>query len=568
MDDGEHVRGGFDASMNYPQYENAYKVVLNATAIEHGRRTFASLFTDLTYSERLRELSSDIYQHYNANRQITEEYNHKMASMYEVGRIIRKYRRWQFKLFPSGSTVTDLASKGSDLDATIWMPRARRYFQNESEAAFVILRNIRHYLLIDDEIRHKLASVVYVEAKVPVLKIKWKTGLDMDLSCCTEDFVSGIQNSYIIRGFSLWDWRFAPLCMFVKDWAAQCDVKSPKKGGFNSYAMVLLVTHFLQCAVFPPVLPNLQKLFPHKYARNENGTIRFPRVIDFDDRRSLTDFPGLEKNNLSLAELFVLFLEYYSRFNFGSHYICMRDATVKWRDGRDGTSKISDAISVFIRDPIDDHNPGRTVRDIDNVQNKLSWLAITYGGLLALLSNRTAFSFRKTLDMFTSEASPPTVQKIMKGDDGTLINSEKAGNANFTMAQQDQKIGNSIAKKRTEQQRLRRIIDEEEACLKDANQVQSHQHKTEAQQRQEEIEDLDGTVEVEIAEGNKGAVEERREVYVLGDDVQEARPAVQHHNQRREIDDRERRSIEREVRSQEGASTAIEPSGRHYKKHD
>ncbi|WKY12941.1 hypothetical protein Q1695_004060 [Nippostrongylus brasiliensis] len=525
MDDGEHVRGGFDASMNYPQYENAYKVVLNATAIEHGRRTFASLFTDLTYSERLRELSSDIYQHYNANRQITEEYNHKMASMYEVGRIIRKYRRWQFKLFPSGSTVTDLASKGSDLDATIWMPRARRYFQNESEAAFVILRNIRHYLLIDDEIRHKLASVVYVEAKVPVLKIKWKTGLDMDLSCCTEDFVSGIQNSYIIRGFSLWDWRFAPLCMFVKDWAAQCDVKSPKKGGFNSYAMVLLVTHFLQCAVFPPVLPNLQKLFPHKYARNENG---------------------LEKNNLSLAELFVLFLEYYSRFNFGSHYICMRDATVKWRDGRDGTSKISDAISVFIRDPIDDHNPGRTVRDIDNVQNKL----------------------RKTLDMFTSEASPPTVQKIMKGDDGTLINSEKAGNANFTMAQQDQKIGNSIAKKRTEQQRLRRIIDEEEACLKDANQVQSHQHKTEAQQRQEEIEDLDGTVEVEIAEGNKGAVEERREVYVLGDDVQEARPAVQHHNQRREIDDRERRSIEREVRSQEGASTAIEPSGRHYKKHD
>ncbi|VDL76458.1 unnamed protein product [Nippostrongylus brasiliensis] len=314
MDDGEHVRGGFDASMNYPQYENAYKVVLNATAIEHGRRTFASLFTDLTYSERLRELSSDIYQHYNANRQITEEYNHKMASMYEVGRIIRKYRRWQFKLFPSGSTVTDLASKGSDLDATIWMPRARRYFQNESEAAFVILRNIRHYLLIDDEIRHKLASVVYVEAKVPVLKIKWKTGLDMDLSCCTEDFVSGIQNSYIIRGFSL-------------------------------YAMVLLVTHFLQCAVFPPVLPNLQKLFPR-----------------------------LEKNNLSLAELFVLFLEYYSRFNFGSHYICMRDATVKWR-----------------------------------------WLAITYGGLLALLSNRTAFSFRKTLDMFTSEASPPTVQKIMKG---------------------------------------------------------------------------------------------------------------------------------------------------------
>ncbi|KAK6757330.1 hypothetical protein RB195_015262 [Necator americanus] len=159
--------------------------------------------------------------------------------------------------------------------------------------------------------------------------------------------------------------------MLVKDWAGRNEVKSPKLGGFNSYAIVLLVVHFLQCGVRPPILPNLQKLFPERYARNINGTVRFPLSLDFDDDMFYREHKEIEKNSLNVAQLFMLFLDYYSRFDFKSRYICLRDAAIKWRDGRGGSGSISDLFTVFIRDPMDDHNPGRTVRDVAYLQKKM-----------------------------------------------------------------------------------------------------------------------------------------------------------------------------------------------------
>ncbi|VDO40687.1 unnamed protein product [Haemonchus placei] len=279
----------------YRNYEHAYSIEPNIKAIESAQKRFSQLLSGhFAYGEDLRNLSQEIQEHYLANRQTAGDYENKMSAMYELGHIIRKHRRWKFKLFPSGSTMTGLASKGSDLDLTVWIPHARKYYANESEAAFDILRNIRHFLFTDNEINYKLESVLYVEAKVPVLKIKWKKGLETDLSCSTEMFVSGIQNSYLIRGFALWDKRFAPLCMLVKDWASRCDVKNPKHGGFN-------------------------------------------------------------------------------------------------RDGRDGSQKVSDAIAVFIRDPIDDHNPGRTVRDVEYLQHIMSRFWAT--NMLLYPINRSSDTF-------------------------------------------------------------------------------------------------------------------------------------------------------------------------------
>ncbi|KAJ1354288.1 hypothetical protein KIN20_011171 [Parelaphostrongylus tenuis] len=162
-----------------------------------------------------------------------------------------------------------------------------------------------------------------------------------------------------------------PLCTLVKEWAANNGVKNTTDGGFNSYALVLLVIHLLQSVASPPILPSLQKLFPDKYARNVNGEIRFPMDVDFDDESFPDGGPEIESNSLTVAELFVSFLYYYSNFNFDRYYICMRDAAMKPRNGQDdGPANVS-GNSVFIRDPIDDHNPGRTVRDIKFLQTKM-----------------------------------------------------------------------------------------------------------------------------------------------------------------------------------------------------
>ncbi|KAK6757322.1 hypothetical protein RB195_015256 [Necator americanus] len=178
-----------------------YFVEPNEKFIERSTKDFSKFFNNANYARMLDRLSEDIYRYYADNLETREEFLAKMSFMEAIERVIRKRKDWRFKLFPSGSTMTRLASKGSDLDIAFWCPDARQSFPSESEAAFHILQWIRHFLLTDPSIMSEIDHLDYVEAKVPVLRIKCKSGLEVDLSSCTESFVSGIQNSYLIRGF-------------------------------------------------------------------------------------------------------------------------------------------------------------------------------------------------------------------------------------------------------------------------------------------------------------------------------------------------------------------------------
>lgn len=76
--------------------------------------------------------------------------------------------------------------------------------------------------------------------------------------------------------------------------------------------------------------------------------------------------------------------------------IATRDLTafrphLKLGDGGDDSLRISDVFSAFIRDPVDDHNPGRTVRDIEYLQNR----------------------FRRTLRLFLPEEEFPSLAKLL-----------------------------------------------------------------------------------------------------------------------------------------------------------
>ncbi|KAK6028605.1 hypothetical protein OSTOST_05311, partial [Ostertagia ostertagi] len=127
--DGEET-----ALAKYKGYELAYNIEMNVSAIESAQKRFSQLLSrHFAYGEDLRDLSREIDDYYLANRETPKDYEEKMSSMHEIGRIIRKHKRWKFKVFPSGSTMTGLASKGSDLDVTVWIPYARKSYANESE---------------------------------------------------------------------------------------------------------------------------------------------------------------------------------------------------------------------------------------------------------------------------------------------------------------------------------------------------------------------------------------------------------------------------------------------------
>ncbi|VDM62672.1 unnamed protein product [Angiostrongylus costaricensis] len=316
-------------------------------------------------------------------------------------------------------------------------------------AACNILTNVRHFLATDP-IYEQIENVRYVEAEVPMVKIIFVKGPNINLSCCTGSYASGIQKSYLIRGFVLtyetfweiiihhpswgnllirwsgkyyarirglamgqrlapslaiafmskveapvtdlgpllycrWDSRFASLYMLVKEWAACSGVENSSNGGFtrctNAFtfydctSVFFLIRLLTENRCFHVVL--------EKYARNVNGEIRYPMVLDFNDEEFLADSPVIEKNSLSVAQLFVLFLDYYCNFNFDRYYICMRDAAVKRsmfyytvfenraRSADDDGATDDRGSSVFIRDPIDEQNPGRSVRDVTVLQDKM-----------------------------------------------------------------------------------------------------------------------------------------------------------------------------------------------------
>lgn len=55
------------------------------------------------------------------------------------------------------------------------------------------------------------------------------------------------------------------MALVVKIWAQYHGINNAKEMTISSYSLVLMVIHFLQCAVSPPVLPCLHDLYPNKF---------------------------------------------------------------------------------------------------------------------------------------------------------------------------------------------------------------------------------------------------------------------------------------------------------------
>lgn len=61
------------------------------------------------------------------------------------------------------------------------------------------------------------------------------------------------------------DWRLRPLVLVTKLWAQYHNINNAKNMTISSYSLVLMVIHFLQCAIQPPVLPCLHEMYPDKF---------------------------------------------------------------------------------------------------------------------------------------------------------------------------------------------------------------------------------------------------------------------------------------------------------------
>jgi poly(A) RNA polymerase GLD2 len=122
-----------------------------------------------------------------------------------------------------------------------------------------------------------------IEAKVPILRFRDKRNkleVDLNYNNCvgvrnthllhcyaqSKKFLRKIERMVVIncQCFSV-DWRVRPLVLIIKLWAQHHQINNAKNSTISSYSLVLMVIHFLQCAVSPPVLPCLHTLYPDKF---------------------------------------------------------------------------------------------------------------------------------------------------------------------------------------------------------------------------------------------------------------------------------------------------------------
>ncbi|CAJ0931066.1 unnamed protein product, partial [Mesorhabditis belari] len=318
----------------------------------------------------LEKFSDEMEDYYFANVQTSEEFAAKMKLRNMLEKILQNSSHgrdgWPKSVVViTGSSVTGLASKNSDVDICVAIPDALAHFNSEIVAARTCVK-IMEYRLADDEEFYNLVvkeksgkpKLQFVDASIPVLKFTvlidgFTIECDLSTACNREGFISSFHNSFLLRHYVKFDRRVAPLCFFIKKWAKNLEIYNPVEGRLNSYCLTLLVLHYLQCGLDPPLLPNFIQIYPSFFASTEQ---EFPQVVDFDASLPwpVDDEPY---NSLSMGQLFYGFISYYNEFDFKAMSIDMKNACINRKRVSNDRCRVLDII-----DPIDRHNPGRTLR--------------------------------------------------------------------------------------------------------------------------------------------------------------------------------------------------------------
>ena len=115
------------------------------------------------------------------------------------------------------------------------------------------------------------------------------------------------------------DWRVRPLVLAIKTWAKNEGINDAKFSTISSYTLTLMVLHFLQYGVQPPVIPALNRSHQQIFNNSSN-------IFQLQFNHCLP--PYHSQNQQSLGSLFLRFFGYYDSFNFAADCASVRQGTV------------------------------------------------------------------------------------------------------------------------------------------------------------------------------------------------------------------------------------------------
>ncbi|XP_059149833.1 poly(A) RNA polymerase GLD2-like [Physella acuta] len=249
------------------------------------------------------------------------------------------------RLFIVGSSMTGFATKTSDVDLCLMITDRE---VDQKRDAVLILTAVERALRQCSFMR----SPLVIKAKVPILKFLDNVSkVECDLNI---NNIVGVRNTHLLRAYAYMDWRVRPLMLFIKKWARFHDINDASKKTVSSYSLTLMLIHYLQAGISPPVLPCLQKLKPNLF--NTQTDVR-RLSLKFDEvTASFTT-----KNTATLGELFLGFLNYYGNIFKYDNVISVRTGGII--NSCDLGSNSVQWKYLRIEEPFDRSNTARSVFD-------------------------------------------------------------------------------------------------------------------------------------------------------------------------------------------------------------
>ncbi|KAF3428640.1 hypothetical protein E2986_01796 [Frieseomelitta varia] len=331
----------------FPRYGIAPDRFLARSHLIEVTRSPDDLFTGSIWDR----LSKDVWSKFMMNQQTETVYRNKMM----LWRYLYVYIKTAFPkygLFLVGSTMNGFGSDNSDVDMCLLVRHTEMDQRNEA---------IGHLEQILKCLR-RCEQLELIQAKVPILKFYDSIqNLEVDLNC---NNAVGIRNTHLLYCYSRIDWRVRPLVLVVKLWAQSQNINDAKNMTISSYSLVLMVIHFLQCGVDPPVLPCLHSLYEGKFTPHTDI-----HCIDIQEELDIPASVLQPKNRQPLGELFVEFFRYYVMFDFNQYAISVRLAEkIPIEECRRARSYKNDPHQwkyLCIEEPFDLTNTARSVYDPD-----------------------------------------------------------------------------------------------------------------------------------------------------------------------------------------------------------
>uniref|UniRef100_A0A0M3IS98 CCHC-type domain-containing protein n=1 Tax=Ascaris lumbricoides TaxID=6252 RepID=A0A0M3IS98_ASCLU len=277
-----------------------------------------------------KEFLGDIIISVYENLRMTVQYGNAMRELCRnVERRLRADYRSDCRLALFGSAGNGFGLIGSDADICL-------RFASDTLDEKLIYKGKRFQGVDTNEVIMRVAAVLssmpgianvipIPNAKVPIVKFHCQhryNRLEADVSLYN---VLALENTRLLHAYSELDERAKALGVVVKEWAKCCEIGDASRGSLSSYSFIVMLIHFLQRTT-PPVLPFLQEA-GFLCVMEGRGRQKEPKIVEDCDVYfcSVEDLEWVTENTASVSELWMGFLDYYSRiFDFGAEVVQIR----------------------------------------------------------------------------------------------------------------------------------------------------------------------------------------------------------------------------------------------------